>query len=110
MIRPCGLGTHTFRVGCQDAHGLRAGALIAVPGGLCAKEVRQMAATDFDDRLARLKEHVVEPTAEELLAKAEQMFAAEGDTVWTRCAMLAAECAQIRERHWRNEWEDEDDA
>ncbi len=33
----CGLGTHTLRVRCEDAHGLRAGALIAVLGGLRAE-------------------------------------------------------------------------
>jgi len=36
MIGSCGLGTHTLRTYCEDAHGLRAGALIAVLGGLCA--------------------------------------------------------------------------
>ena len=36
-LGPCGLGTHTFRVRCEDAHGLRAGALIAVLGGLRAE-------------------------------------------------------------------------
>jgi hypothetical protein len=37
MSGGCGLGTHTYRVGCKDAHGLRAGALIAVLGGLRAE-------------------------------------------------------------------------
>jgi hypothetical protein len=39
MIGPCGLGTHFSHARCKDAHGLRAGALIAVLGGLCAREV-----------------------------------------------------------------------
>jgi hypothetical protein len=37
MIGACGLGTHTFRVACEDARGLRAGALIAALGGLSAE-------------------------------------------------------------------------
>jgi hypothetical protein len=37
MIGWCGLGTHTLRTYCEDAHGLRAGALIAVLGGLRAR-------------------------------------------------------------------------
>ena len=36
-MRSCVLGTHSCRVGCEDAHGLRAGALITVPGGRCAE-------------------------------------------------------------------------
>jgi hypothetical protein len=49
MIRACGLGTHTFRVACEDARGLRAGALIAALGGLCA-EGRAFMATTTDGR------------------------------------------------------------
>jgi hypothetical protein len=32
-VETCGLRTHTCRVGCKDAHGLRAGAVITVLGG-----------------------------------------------------------------------------
>lgn len=54
MIGLCGLGTHTYRAGCEDAHGLRAGALIAVPGGRCA-EGRPIVATIDDDQVERLE-------------------------------------------------------
>jgi hypothetical protein len=37
MIATCGLGTHTLLLGCEDARGLRAGALIAALGGLSAE-------------------------------------------------------------------------
>jgi hypothetical protein len=47
MIAACGLGTHTFRVACEDAHGLRAGALIAALGGRCA-ERRPIVATSTE--------------------------------------------------------------
>jgi hypothetical protein len=49
----CGLGPHTFRASCETAHGLRAGGLIAVLGGLRA-ERRPVVATDgleFADRM-----------------------------------------------------------
>jgi len=35
----CGLGPHSFRACCEDAHALRARGLFALPGGRCAEEV-----------------------------------------------------------------------
>jgi hypothetical protein len=41
----CGLRTHTYRAGCENAHGPWAGALITALGGLCAERRRVVDAT-----------------------------------------------------------------
>lgn len=46
MIGACGLGTHTFRTGCEDAHGLPARALIATSGGHSAGKVAHVASRE----------------------------------------------------------------
>jgi hypothetical protein len=48
-IGPCGLGPYTFRERCDNARGLRARGLIALPGGLCA-ERRPIVATEHWNR------------------------------------------------------------
>jgi hypothetical protein len=68
MIGACGLGTHTFRVACEDARGLRAGALIAALGGLCAerraivpttKAKRPLTKSEADATMVRIEEKVL---------------------------------------------------
>jgi hypothetical protein len=48
MIGPCEIVARSFRVTCQDAHGLRAGATIAVLGGRCAERTASMADSEHD--------------------------------------------------------------
>lgn len=49
-----------------------------------------MTADEFEARAAALEEHLVSPTAEDLLREAEELFAAEGDTSTTRLALGTA--------------------
>jgi hypothetical protein len=49
MIGPCLMVAGSFRVTCQDARGLRAGATIAVLGGLRAERKASMATTTHGD-------------------------------------------------------------
>ena len=46
MIDVCLMMAGSFRATCEHARGLRAGAIIAVPGGLRAEEVVAVKATD----------------------------------------------------------------
>jgi hypothetical protein len=56
-----------------------------------------MTADEFEDRVARLEEHIVPPTAEEQLEKAEQLFAEDGNTTRARWALLIAQSIYERE-------------
>jgi hypothetical protein len=72
MIDACGLGTHTFRVACEDARGLRAGALIAALGGLCAERRPIVASTHAaspltDEEVDRLLTFLAEQTDAEAI-------------------------------------------
>ena len=72
-----------------------------------------MSEQTFDDRLAALEEHIVEPeppTAEECLQKAEQCLAdghEQAARSWLRNAKLAREFAEIDEL--LDELEEDDD-
>ena len=73
-----------------------------------------MLADDFDARVARLEEHLVSPSAEETLEKAERLFAEEGNTVWAQLALAGAKLQRTIDESRRSrelaEWEDDDDA
>lgn len=66
-----------------------------------------MTTAEFEARVARLEEHLVSESAEEMLENAEQLFAKHGNTVWARCALLRAQSSYQDDRRG---WEDEGDA
>lgn len=56
MIGTCGLGTHTLRCTCKDAHGRPAVALIDAPGGLSAeRQATMMMATIAHEQFSTLE-------------------------------------------------------
>ena len=55
-----------------------------------------MTAEEFEDRIARLEEHLVPPSAEEHLRRAEEWLA-KGDETYARLALTMAKIA-ARER------------
>jgi hypothetical protein len=56
MIEACLIVAGSFRTTCQDALGLRAGATIAVLGGLCAEREGSMATTLDAETVAAIKD------------------------------------------------------
>jgi hypothetical protein len=72
-----------------------------------------MAANDFDSRVARLEEHLVEPSAEDALLDAERLLA-QGEPVWAGLALTGAKLIRAVERSLEarergDEWEEDDD-
>jgi hypothetical protein len=71
----CGLGPHTFRASCETAHGLRAGGLIAVLGGLRAEGKPTVATTTPEHApLELLKRSIPGATNDAILELAYQVL------------------------------------
>jgi hypothetical protein len=77
MIEACEIVARSFRITCQDARGLRAGATIAVLGGLCAERKASMATTaqgvDVGALTAAIREDVTDRLSTILVAGFEAL-------------------------------------
>jgi hypothetical protein len=89
----CGFGTHNLRDRCETAHGLRAGAQIAVLGGLCAE--RKAPVAEYDNSIEFLDGLNTDELVVELHRRHDALVVILDEVERTRSAVEAASEAML---------------